>query len=163
MSKVYHLTTKQLLSCNMEEAWAFFSSPKNLATITPASLNFKILTKDLPSMYAGQIFEYKVHPILGLPVYWMTEITQVVHQQFFIDEQRYGPYSLWHHQHHFKQVDNGIEMTDLVHYKLPLWLLGDIANSLFVKKQLTEIFTYRFNKVEEIFGKCNQPLEISLY
>ena len=90
---------------------------------------------------------------MGIPLYWMTEITQVEDKKYFVDEQRYGPYSMWHHQHHFKPVDGGVEMTDIVHYKLPLWFLGDIANSLFVKKQLKQIFDYRFKKVEALFGK----------
>ncbi len=104
-------------------------------------------------MYAGQLIEYKVSPLLGIPLYWMTEITQVVHRQYFIDEQRYGPYSLWHHKHFFKEVPGGVEMTDIVHYKLPLWWLGDMANSLFVRQQLRNIFTYRFQQTETLFGK----------
>ena len=104
-------------------------------------------------MYPGQVIEYKVHPILGIPLYWMTEITHVVQHKYFVDEQRFGPYELWHHQHHFKEVPGGVEMTDHVHYKLPFWFLGDIANVLFVKKQLKGIFDYRFKKVVEMFGE----------
>jgi ligand-binding SRPBCC domain-containing protein len=151
MSKVYNLKTVQFIPCTMEKAWEFFSSPANLSKITPSNLNFKILSKELTSMYAGQIFEYKVHPVLGIPLYWMTEITHVQHHQYFVDEQRYGPYSMWHHQHHFKVVDGGVEMTDIVHYKLPLWFLGDIANTLFVKNQLKNIFEHRFKVVDELF------------
>jgi ligand-binding SRPBCC domain-containing protein len=103
-------------------------------------------------MYSGQIVEYKVKPFLGIPLYWMTEITHVSHMKYFIDEQRFGPYSLWHHQHHFKETKSGVEMTDIVHYKLPLWFLGDIANTLLVKKQLQGIFDYRFKVVERMFG-----------
>ena len=103
-------------------------------------------------MYAGQIIEYKVSPFPGIPLYWMTEITHVEDKKYFVDEQRYGPYSLWHHQHHFKEINGGVEMTDIVHYKIPFWILGDIANSLFVNKQLKTIFDYRFKKVEELFG-----------
>jgi ligand-binding SRPBCC domain-containing protein len=102
-------------------------------------------------MYAGQIIEYKVSPILGIPLYWMTEITHVEQHKFFVDEQRFGPYSMWHHQHHFREVPGGVEMTDIVHYKMPFWFLGDIANTLFVKKQLNDIFNYRFKAVEKIF------------
>jgi ligand-binding SRPBCC domain-containing protein len=104
-------------------------------------------------MYPGQIIEYKVRPVLGIPLYWMTEITHVADQQYFVDEQRFGPYSLWHHQHHFKAVEGGVEMTDIVHYKLPLGWLGDIANNLFVKAQLKKIFAYRYQKTEALFGK----------
>jgi len=136
----------------MDEAWDFFSSPKNLQKITPSQLGFKIISKHHgDKMYAGQIIEYKVSPVLGIPIYWMTEITQVEDKKFFIDEQRFGPYSLWHHQHHFREVEGGVEMTDIVHYKLPLGILGDIAHALFVEKQLKGIFDYRFKIVEEMF------------
>lgn len=104
------------------------------------------------TMYAGQVIEYKVSPLLGIALYWMTEITHVEDKKYFVDEQRFGPYSLWHHQHHFKVIESGVEMTDIVHYKLPLWFLGDITQGLFVKKQLQKIFEYRFKKVEELFG-----------
>ncbi len=138
----------------MDVAWDFFSKPDNLKEITPSNLGFQILSKHHGSrMYAGQIIEYKVKPILGIPLYWMTEITQVVDKQFFIDEQRYGPYSLWHHQHHFKEIEGGIEMTDIVHYKIPFWFLGDIANAILVKSELKKIFGFRFRKAEEVLGK----------
>jgi ligand-binding SRPBCC domain-containing protein len=153
---VYSLKTVQSIPVSLERAWDFFSSPANLQSITPAKMGFKIISQHHgKKMYAGQIIEYKVKPVLGIPLYWMTEITHVQDQQHFIDEQRFGPYSLWHHQHHFKAVPGGVEMTDIVHYKLPLWVLGDIANTLFVKKQLKDIFDYRFQKVEELFGKWN--------
>lgn len=103
-------------------------------------------------MYAGQIIEYTVKPVLGIPLYWMTEITQVVDQQYFIDEQRFGPYTMWHHQHHFKAIEGGVEMTDIVHYKIPLGILGDIANNLFIKAQLKGIFDFRFYATEKKFG-----------
>jgi ligand-binding SRPBCC domain-containing protein len=152
MSKVYSLKTVQKIPISLDEAWDFFSSPANLQKITPDNLGFKIISQHHGTqMYAGQVIEYKVSPVLGIPIYWMTEITHVQHKQFFVDEQRFGPYSLWHHQHHFKQIDGGVEMTDIVHYKLPLWFLGDIANALFVKKQLQGIFDFRYKKVEEMF------------
>jgi ligand-binding SRPBCC domain-containing protein len=96
-----------------------------------------------------------VKPVAGIPLYWMTEITQVKDRTYFIDEQRFGPYSLWHHQHHFKEIPGGVEMTDIIHYKNPLGILGRIANALFVKNKLKTIFDYRFKKVEELFGKWN--------
>ena len=138
----------------MEKAWDFFSSPANLQQITPSSLGFSIISKfHGDKMYAGQIIEYKVRPVMGIPLYWMTEITHVTEGRYFVDEQRFGPYSLWHHQHHFRVVEGGVEMTDIVHYKLPFWFLGDIANSLLVKRQLKGIFDFRFKKVESLFGK----------
>ena len=145
MSKVYSLKTVQVLPVSLDEAWEFFSSPKNLAEITPKELQFNIVSKHHgETMYAGQVIEYTVRPILNIPMYWMTEITHVEDRQYFVDEQRYGPYSLWHHQHHFKEVEGGVEMTDIVHYKLPMGFLGDWANSLFVSGQLKEIFDFRF-------------------
>lgn len=104
-------------------------------------------------MYPGQIIAYTVSPLLGIPLYWMTEITHVREQQFFVDEQRVGPYALWHHQHHFKAIPNGVEMKDIVHYKLPLGWLGQLGNALFVRRQLESIFDYRWNVLEERFGK----------
>ncbi len=136
------------------KAWDFFSSPANLQTITPDTLGFSIISAHHGTkMYPGQVIEYKVSPVAGIPLYWMTEITHVEEGKFFVDEQRFGPYSLWHHQHHFKEIDGGVEMTDIVHYKIPFWFLGDIAHSLFVKAQLKKIFDYRYKKIEDLFGK----------
>jgi ligand-binding SRPBCC domain-containing protein len=154
MSKVYSLKTVQTIPISLQEAWSFFSRPGNLKDITPSNMDFNIRSKHHgDKMYAGQIIEYTVKPVLGIPLYWMTEITHVVEDQYFIDEQRFGPYTLWHHQHHFKEVPNGVEMTDIVHYKIPFWFLGDIANTLFVKGQLKKIFDFRFMIVERKFGK----------
>lgn len=153
MSKTYSFTTVQLIPASIETAWEFFSNPTNLSTITPDKMNFRVISKHYGNkVYAGQLIEYKVSPLLGIPLYWMTEITHVEDKKYFVDEQRFGPYSLWHHQHQFKVIETGVEMTDIVHYKLPFWFLGDIANGLFVKKRLKEIFEYRRKKVEELFG-----------
>ena len=153
MSKVYSLKTVQRLPISMEQAWEFFSRPQNLKNITPSNLGFQILSKHHGEvMYPGQIIEYTVKPVLGIPLYWMTEITHVNDGRYFVDEQRYGPYSMWHHQHHFEVIEGGVKMTDIVHYKLPLWVLGDIANSLFVRSQLRQIFDFRFKKAAELFG-----------
>ena len=141
---------------SMDEAWAFFSRPSNLKDITPSNLGFDIISKHHgEQMYAGQVIEYIVKPVLRIPLYWMTEITQVVPQQYFIDEQRFGPYSLWHHQHHFKAIEGGVEMTDIVHYKIPFWIFGDLAHAIFVKKQVRKIFEFRFIATEKKFGKWN--------
>jgi ligand-binding SRPBCC domain-containing protein len=156
MSKVYSFKTIQQLPISLDVAWDFFSSPDNLKKITPADMGFNVVSKyHGEKMYPGQIIEYKVSPVLGIPLYWMTEITHVQDKEYFVDEQRFGPYSMWHHQHHFKAVDGGVEMTDIVHYKLPLWFLGDIANTLFVKKQLQHIFEYRYKIVEQQFAVTN--------
>ena len=153
MSKVYSLKTVQHIPVSLDKAWDFFSNPANLQTITPQKMGFKIISKHQgDKMYPGQIIEYTVSPVLNIPLYWMTEITHVEDKKYFVDEQRFGPYDLWHHQHHFKETATGVEMTDIVHYKLPFWFLGDIAHGLFVKKQLEDIFEYRFKKVVSLFG-----------
>jgi ligand-binding SRPBCC domain-containing protein len=155
MSKAtYSIRNVQNIPMALEDAWSFFSSPDNLQVITPSNLGFTILSKHHgKKIYAGQIIEYTVKPLLGIPVYWMTEITHVVEGQYFVDEQRFGPYQLWHHQHHFKSIEGGVEMTDIVHYRNPMGFLGRIANQLFVKAQLRKIFEFRSKKVEELFGK----------
>lgn len=151
---VYSKITIQKVPVSVDEAWSFFSQPCNLAVMTPAYLNLRF-TNSLygDEMYPGQVMTYKVKPLLGIALFWMTEITHVQEKKYFVDEQRFGPYSLWHHQHHFREIKGGIEMTDLVHYKLPLGAFGNLANSLFVNKQLDAIFQFRHNKVEELFGK----------
>jgi ligand-binding SRPBCC domain-containing protein len=151
---VHSLKAVQKIPGHLPAIWSFFSNPSNLATITPAYLRFKTISKHHgDAIYAGQIIEYTVRPLLGIPLYWMTEITHVMDNKYFIDEQRYGPYSLWHHQHHFNIIEGGVEMTDIVHYKIPFWLLGDAANALFIRKQLKDIFSYRYLKTVEVFGE----------
>ena len=150
---VHSLKMVQFIPVSVDIAWNFFSSPANLATITPANMGFRVISDyHGDTMYAGQLIEYKVSPLAGIPLYWMTEITHVQFEKYFVDEQRFGPYSFWHHQHHFTEVAGGVEMTDIVHYKLPFWFLGDLVNSLLVKKELQRIFQFRKVKVEEIFG-----------
>ena len=129
-----------------------FSNPANLQKITPNDLGFKILSKHHGAkMYPGQIIEYKVKPVLGIPIYWMTEITHVKDKEFFVDEQRVGPYKIWHHEHHFKAVAGGVEMTDIVTYVLPLGILGRLVHPFLVRPKLEQIFAYRFQKVDAIF------------
>lgn len=143
----------QRIPVSLETAWNFFSNPKNLQVITPSFLNLKMTNElDSEKMYTGQVMTYRVKPLLGIPVFWKTEITYVEPCILFIDEQRKGPYKLWHHQHHFKQIDGGVEMTDIVQYSLPLGVLGNIAHPLLVKSRLKDIFTYRYFKINELFG-----------
>jgi ligand-binding SRPBCC domain-containing protein len=150
----HSIKTVQKIPVSLDKAWDFFSSPANLQAITPNTISFKIISNHHGEiMYAGQIIEYKVKPLFNIPMYWMTEITQVQNKEYFIDEQRFGPYSLWHHQHHFQEIPGGVEMTDIVHYKIPFWIFGRIVNALFVKQKLKEIFEYRFQKTEELLGK----------
>lgn len=154
MSATYALKYVQRIPCSLDEAWRFFSDPANLVRITPESFSFRIISQHHgDTMYPGQVIEYKVKPVLGIPLYWMTEITHVVDRKLFVDEQRYGPYSLWHHQHLFREIEGGVEMTDIVHYRIPLGWLGDMGNALFVRKKLKQVFDYRFEQVEKLFGK----------
>jgi len=195
--RIYSLKRVQNIPTTLDKAWDFFSSPLNLARITPEELKFEILRKISDSssitersegydrgnrggptvleptkvmgeapcqsrsdeslhffdrVYAGQLIEYKLSPLPGFRVYWMTEITHVVPGRYFVDEQRRGPYRMWHHQHHFREIDGGVEMTDIVHYQLPLGVLGVLAHGLFVGRQVERIFAYRCEKIEEIFG-----------
>lgn len=152
--KSYQLTFKQQFPISVSAAWDFFSSPLNLAQITPNNMAF-IVTSALDEkekMYPGMIITYKVSPLLGIKLNWMTEITQVEHEKYFIDEQRFGPFKLWHHQHHFKAIPNGVEMTDILTYGLPVGIFGQMAHGLFVKKKLLEIFEFRKAKTIELFG-----------
>jgi ligand-binding SRPBCC domain-containing protein len=150
--KIYTLKRTQVLPISPQEAWEFFSSPKNLSEITPAYMGFRILSMTGGErMYSGQIISYRVNVLPFLPLKWVTEITHVNEPFYFVDEQRFGPYALWHHQHHFTEVAGGVEMTDEVTYAIPLGILGRIAHVLFVKRQLNSIFDYRFNVLREIF------------
>ena len=149
----YQLIKKQHLKTDMNTIWDFVSSPKNLKEITPDYMLFQITSKELKEkMYPGMIISYKVSPVLNIKMTWITEITQVKEKQFFIDEQRLGPYKMWHHQHFFEEHENGVLMTDIITYIPPFGILGDIANHLFIKKQLEEIFNYRFNVLEKKFN-----------
>ncbi len=158
----HSIKTVQKIPISLDKAWEYFSNPANLQSITPENMGFKVISKHHgEKMYAGQIIEYSVKPVMNIPIYWMTEITQVKDKEYFIDEQRFGPYTLWHHQHHFKAIEGGVEMTDIVHYKNPFWIFGRIANTLFVKNKLKSIFDFRFKKVEEMFGKWADVLKPS--
>lgn len=151
--KLYTLHTKQQLPVSIETAWEFISNPKNLEIITPKSMKFKTLSGDEKEMFAGQIIHYKITPLFGISMQWVTEITHVQEQKFFVDEQRFGPYAFWHHKHFLKAIPGGVEMEDIVHYKLPMGLLGQLAHPFIVKPKLDEIFAYRRKKLIEIFGE----------
>lgn len=116
-------------------------------------MGFDITSETEEKMYAGQIITYTVRPLFNIPMTWVTEITHVKDKEFFVDEQRFGPYALWHHKHFFKEIEKGVEMTDRVDYALPLGILGQIAHPIIVKNKLKEIFDFRYKKVEELFGK----------
>ncbi|XZF13584.1 SRPBCC family protein [Chitinophagaceae bacterium MMS25-I14] len=150
---VHRLVRTQHIPVPVDALWDFFSHPNNLDVLTPSYMNFRTTSGPLPDeIYPGQIITYKVSPVLGIPLFWMTEITHVMPGKLFVDEQRRGPYRLWHHQHHFAATIHGTLMTDIVHYQLPLSLFGTIAHRLFVKRRLEDIFDYRFKKISELFG-----------
>lgn len=149
---VHSFEKKIILHCSQQEAWAFFCSPQNLKLITPDEMGFDIVGEAPKKMYPGLLIQYIVKPLLGIPTTWVTEITHVQEPHFFVDEQRVGPYSMWHHQHHFTETSDGILMHDIVTYILPFGFLGDLVHSL-VKKKLNRIFDYRTEKIEQLFGK----------
>lgn len=152
--KIYHLKRTQVLPISLQQAWDFFSTPKNLGLITPTQMNFKVLyMSGGERMYAGQIIRYKVAVKPWLVVDWTTEITHVNEPYHFVDDQRSGPYALWHHQHHFKEVDGGVQMTDDLHYAIPFGIFGRLANALFVQREVNAIFDYRFKILESYFSK----------
>ncbi|MGY8886428.1 MAG: SRPBCC family protein [Flavobacteriales bacterium] len=149
----YQFNKQQKINCSIDEIWEFISSPGNLKEITPDYMGFDIMTNNLPEkMYPGMIISYKVSPLLGVKMTWVTEITQVVEKKYFVDEQRVGPYSIWHHQHIIEPIKNGVLMTDIVSYAPPLGFLGALANSLLIKNKLNEIFDYRTQAVEKRYG-----------
>tara|TARA_B100000927_G_scaffold195910_1_gene158100 strand:+ start:3336 stop:3791 length:456 start_codon:yes stop_codon:yes gene_type:complete len=149
----YQLHKEQKLNAKISDVWNFAVSPKNLQRITPDKMGFEITSKNSEEkIYPGMIITYKVSPILNIKMNWVTEITQVKENKFFIDEQRLGPYKMWHHQHIFIDNDDHVLMKDIVTYIPPFGLLGDIANKLFIKRQLNEIFNYRFVEMNKIFN-----------
>jgi ligand-binding SRPBCC domain-containing protein len=155
--RIYSLKRVQNIPTTLDKAWDFFSSPFNLAQITPQELKFEIISRyDSDRVYAGQLIEYKLSPLPLFRFYWMTEITHVVSGRYFVDEQRHGPYRMWHHQHHFREIEGGIEMTDIVHYQMPLGVMGVLAHGLFVGSQLERIFAFRREKIGEIFGAWDE-------
>lgn len=148
----YQLYKTQKIPATKEQVWDFISSPANLKKITPEYMGFNITSKLLsPKMYPGMIISYKVSPVFGIKMTWVTEITQVKEMEYFVDEQRIGPYSMWHHEHKIEPIEGGVLMTDIVSYKPPFGILGSIANSILIKKQLKEIFDFRKEAMENIF------------
>jgi len=148
------LTRSQLINGNLEEVWDFFSNPENLNNLTPKNMGFKILSQiPIPKMHEGQIIEYKVSPLLGIPLYWKTIIQEIDPYKSFVDVQAKGPYKLWRHTHNYEQQGDKILMTDKVEYLLPLGILGQLMNPIFVRSRLEEIFDYRYQRVEQIFNK----------
>ena len=151
--KIYRLETIQNLPISKSHAWDFLSNPKNLKRITPDYMGFKIINGTADKMYAGQIIQYLVTPVMNISTKWVTEITHVDEGNYFVDEQRFGPYALWHHKHFIRPIKGGIEMEDIIDYKLPFGWIGQLAHPILVKPKLKEIFDYRQQKLIELFGE----------
>jgi ligand-binding SRPBCC domain-containing protein len=150
--KIYNKTDSIDLPISLSDAWNFFSNPKNLASITPPEMGFTILSGAEKPLFAGQIIQYQVTPLFGIKTKWVSEITQVEHQKYFVDVQLYGPYSLWHHKHFFEEIAGGVRVTDDVDYKVPAGLLGQMLHPLIVEPELNKIFNFRRKKLIEIFA-----------
>lgn len=148
---MYHLKYSQKIPITLNTCWDFFSNPAQLKNLTPEHLCMQPET-DPCEMYAGQIITYTIRPIGNIPLKWVTEITHVQKPDYFIDEQRFGPYKFWHHEHRFKAIPNGVEIIDLIYYQLPLGPLGKLLHAVKVKQDLEAIFAYRKTKLETLFG-----------
>ncbi len=158
--KLYQLQSKLNLPIGVQEAWDFLSNPKNLKLITPPEMGFVIKSGADRPMYAGQLIQYSVSPLPGFKTTWVSEITHVQEPEYFVDVQVFGPYALWHHKHFIKPIEGGVEMEDIVDYKLPFGILGQLAHPILVKKKLLEIFEYREKRLIEIFGTFNEEPKV---
>lgn len=148
---MHQIRVQQFLPITKEKAWEFLSDPSNLKVITPSYMGFKILSGADKKAYPGQIIQYTVSPLLGIPMRWVTELTHVVPGSYFVDEQRFGPYAFWHHKHFIHTTENGVKMEDIVDYKLPMGVIGKIIHWIYVKRKLKQIFSYREDKLKELF------------
>lgn len=151
-SNIFSLRVKQKISQPIEEVWSFFATPKNLNELTPKNMNFNIISGRSDDFFPGKIISYSVNPFKFWNIKWVTEITHINKNKLFIDEQRFGPYSMWHHEHHFiKNEDGSTTIYDKVIYKIPFGIIGKIAHKLFIKKRLTEIFNFRKKRINQLF------------
>ncbi len=150
--KIYTLCFTQKLPISKQKAWNFLSDPANLKTLTPDFMGFDIVSGGDEKMYPGQIIQYTVSPVAGIKMTWVTEITHVKKQEYFVDEQKFGPYAFWHHKHFINKIDGGIQMADVIDYKLPFGFLGRFIHPILVKPKLDEIFKYRRQKLHSLFG-----------
>jgi ligand-binding SRPBCC domain-containing protein len=154
---MYKLHFSQKLPISLDEAWDFFSKPKNLEKITPKNLGLKINNLSEKEMYNGQIINYTVRPIFNLELEWVTEITAVEKPNYFIDEQRFGPYAFWHHEHWFSSIPGGVLIEDILYYKIPYGIFGKLLHDFKIKKDINKIFSHRTEVLEKLFGSFNHP------
>jgi ligand-binding SRPBCC domain-containing protein len=148
---IHHLTRKQFVPISLEEAWPFFSTPRNLEAITPGFLNFRITSAVPEEIYSGLIITYQIAAVASVPMIWVTEIKHVVPLHRFVDEQRIGPFRFWFHEHRFDAVPGGIEMTDIVHYVMPWSWLGELVHAVFIRRRLNAIFDFRRAYIENLW------------
>ncbi|MCK3684627.1 SRPBCC family protein [Maribellus sp. YY47] len=149
----YQFRHKQFIPADLDQVWEFISNPANLSKITPGSMGFKITSLPVEKMYAGRIISYMVKPLFNLPTTWVTEITHVKEKHYFVDEQRIGPYKMWHHEHFLTAAPGGVDMTDIISYQPPFGILGSIANGLIIKRKLRQIFDFRRAALKTIFAQ----------
>ena len=157
---MHRIVHKQQLPVSLDEIWKFFSLPGNLKKITPPSLGFNIVSGGEGVMYKGMVVTYDIDSAFSLPYTWVTEIAEYEEKKFFVDRQRSGPYAYWNHEHYFAEIPNGIEITDILEYKMPLGLLGTLAHPFFIKNKIQKIFEYRSQKLEELFGVYESSVTI---
>ncbi len=150
--KLYTLHKTQKLPITLDEAWTFLCNPKNLSKLTPPQMNMKIISAENRPLYSGQVLQYSVTPLPGFKTKWVSEITQFKDRNYFVDVQLYGPYSFWHHKHFIRTIEGGVEMEDLIHYKVPLGWLGQLVQPMIVKPKLEDVFHFRKTQLEKIFG-----------
>ena len=151
--RLHSLTCIQKIPAPLQQVWDFYASHANLQIITPSYMKFKVISQNADEkLHTGQVIEYKLRPVFNISIYWMTLIKRAEAPTYFIDEQRKGPYSIWQHQHYFKAIEGGTETTDIVLYKNPFGIIGELANVLLVKRKLRNLFQFRFDKMEDIFG-----------
>lgn len=149
---IHYLHREQNIPASIEMVWKYFSDPKNLNLITPPDMNFEIIAGGEAEMYEGQIIEYRVEFFRGVKSLWLTEIAHVRDFEYFVDEQRVGPYRFWYHEHRFEKTTSGVKMIDHVAYAPPFGMLGDLVNALWIHSKLEHIFDFRFQKINELFG-----------
>ncbi|MCA0131888.1 SRPBCC family protein [Winogradskyella alexanderae] len=151
--KIYTLHKTQKLPITLDEAWKFLCNPANLSKLTPTEMNMKIISGADRPMYAGQVLQYSVTPLPGFKTKWVSEITQYQEKKYFVDLQLYGPYAFWHHKHFVHEIEGGVEMEDIIDYKVPLGILGRLVHPILVKPKLESIFNFRKEQLEQLFGK----------
>jgi ligand-binding SRPBCC domain-containing protein len=149
---INYLHREQIISATLETVWAYFADPNNLNALTPLYMNFEIISGGDVKMYEGQIIEYRVEFVRGIRSLWLTEIAHVRDAEYFVDEQRLGPYRFWYHEHKFMPLPEGVKMIDNITYAAPFGMLGDFVNAMWIRRKLNGIFEYRFHKIIEIFG-----------